>query len=121
MPRSTGPLLLALLVITVGVGWLLTALDYVPTVNWVWTLGLAIVGLLAYVISGGVDKVSVILGPFFLAASVMSVMRQTGRLATNVEAPILVILAGVLLAVAWLPAVPLPGWVKDGELKPPKA
>jgi len=46
-----------ILIITVGVGWLLTIHDIVPGVNWVWTLGLAVAGLLILAI-GGVDKVT---------------------------------------------------------------
>jgi len=49
-------------------------------------------------------------GPFFLLASVLSVLRQTDYLSLNVEIPVLVISIGVLLLVAQLPAIPKPGW-----------
>jgi hypothetical protein len=38
-------------------------------------------------------------------------LRQTGRLTVNTEVPILVIVAGVLLLIARLPAIPVPEWV----------
>lgn len=121
MPHTKGPLILALLIVTVGIGWLLTAMNYVPEVNWVWTLGLAVVGLLAFVLAGGVNKMSIVIGPFFLAASSLSVLRQTQRVSPNIEAPVLVILVGVLIALACLPAVPVPHWLKNGAGKPPAA
>ncbi len=101
-----------LLVITVGAGWLLTVLGVMPGIDWVWTLGLAIVGILAFVI-GGLDKVTVVIGPMFLVASSLSVLRQTGRLATNIEIPLLVIMLGVLLLIARLPTIPIPAWIAE--------
>ena len=55
---SNGPVALALLIITVGVGWLLTALAVAPEINWVLSLSLGMIGVLAFVVSGGIDKVS---------------------------------------------------------------
>ena len=66
MPKSKGPLVVSILIVTVGVGWLLSALKVEPEINWVWTLGLVVVGILAFVIAGGIDKVSIVLGPWFL-------------------------------------------------------
>jgi hypothetical protein len=108
---SKGPLILSILIITIGVGWLLTAQGFGPGVNWVWTLGLGVVGILTFILSGGVDKVSVVVGPFFLAGSVLSILRQTGNLGADLEVPILVILVGVLLLSAQLSAVPSPRWL----------
>jgi hypothetical protein len=101
---------LPILLITLGAGWLLTTLGIVPAIDWVWTLGLTVAGLLTIAI-GGLDKVTVVLGPFLIIASCLSVLRQTDRLPVNAEVPILVIVAGVLLLVARLPAVPVPKWI----------
>jgi hypothetical protein len=109
-------LILPILLITVGAGWLLTTLGVAPGIDWVWTLGLAVVGLSAFVV-GGIDKVSVVIGPFFILTSVLSILRQTGRLDLNVEVPILVILAGVLLLIARMPVIPVPKWI----IQEPKA
>ncbi len=107
--NNRAPLIIPVLIIVVGVGWLLTAQGFGPGINWVWTLGLGVIGILTFVVSG-YDKVSVVVGPFFLLASVLAVLRQTGDLRLDVEVPVLVIGIGVLMLVAQLPAVPKPGW-----------
>jgi hypothetical protein len=110
-PKRGASLGIPILVIAVGVGWLLTAVGYAPAINWTWTIGLAAVGILTLALSG-LDKASVVIGPFFLLASVLSVLRQTGALEVNVEVPVLVTAVGVLLALARLPWIPLPGWLE---------
>lgn len=115
-PSETRTLLLPLLLIVVGVGWLLTTLGVAPGINWIWTLGLAAAGFLPFVIHG-IDKITLSVGPFFLIASLLSVLRQSGRLVIDHEMPILIILAGVLLLVVRSPVVPLPKWARlpDGQ------
>src|SRR5437763_16545139 len=109
--KSRAPLGITTLTIVVGGGWLLTAQGSAPGINWLWTLGLGVIGILTFVVSG-FDKVSVVVGPFFLLASVLSVLRQTGSLHLDIEVPILVIGIGVLMLVAQLPSVPKPGWLE---------
>ena len=108
MPFNKAPLVIPILIIIVGLGWLLTALGFGPGINWVWTLGLGVIGALTFVLSRGFDKVSVVIGPFFLLASLLSVLRQTGQLSLDIEVPVLVICIGALLLVAQLPAIPKP-------------
>ncbi len=110
MDSSKRSLLLPIALITVGVGWLLSTLGVITSVNWVWTLGLAAIGFVTFVLSG-IDKATVVIGPFFILAACLSVLRQTGRLAVDVEVPILVIAAGVLMLVARSAAIPVPAWV----------
>jgi len=110
MTAEKRTLVFPVLLIAVGVGWLLTALEVGPGICWPWTLGLAAVGLLAFVASGW-DKVSVVVGPFLIAASCLSLLRQTGRLSIDVEVPVLTIVAGVLLLVARSRAIPVPTWI----------
>jgi hypothetical protein len=121
MKSNKGAFAVPILIILVGVGWLLTAQGYGPGINWVWTLGLAAVGIVTLVLSG-IDKVSVVIGPFFLVASLLSVLRQTNNLDLDTEVPILVIVVGVLLALARLAAIPAPEWIipngKPPEKKP---
>lgn len=107
-------LILPVLLITIGAGWLLSALGFAPSVAWVWTLGLAAVGVITFAVSG-IDKVSVVVGPFFLLASALSVLRQTDRLRLDLEVPILVIFSGILLLIARRPAVRVPDWVIPDE------
>ncbi len=110
-PNKTS-LIVPTLMITVGIGWLLTTLGVVPLVDWVWTLGLALVGVLTLGLDG-IDKVTIAVGPFFLLAALLSVLRQTGRLSVNVEVPVLTIAAGVLLLVVRSSAIPAPRWLID--------
>jgi len=111
MKQPKGLLVLSIFIIAIGIGDLLTTLGFFPGVDWVWTLALAIVGVLAIVLSGGLDKVSVVVGPFLLVASGLSVLRQTGHLDPKLEASLIVILIGVLLFVSQLSAVPSPRWL----------
>jgi hypothetical protein len=76
--KSRAPLVIPILIIVVGVGWLLTAKGFGPGINWIWTLALGTIGMLTFVLSEGFDKVSVVIGPFFMLASLLSVLRQTG-------------------------------------------
>jgi hypothetical protein len=55
--------------------------------------------------------VTVVIGPFFIVASSLSVLRQTDRLPLDVEVPILVILVGILMLIARSAAVPIPKWL----------
>jgi hypothetical protein len=112
-------LVVPVLLITFGVGWLLTTLGVVPEIDWVWTLGIAVVGILTFAL-GGIDKVTVTIGPFFLLASFLSIQRQTDRLRIDLEVPILIIAIGVLLLVARHPAIPAPAWLIHSQNKPPR-
>ncbi|MBN71207.1 MAG: hypothetical protein CME32_18235 [Gimesia sp.] len=103
-------LVIPLLIIAIGTGWLLTTLNIVPGLNWIWILGLAITGLTSFAVSG-IDKSSVLIGPFFLIASTLSVLRQIGYVTFNIEIPILVIVIGCLLLIARSPSIPLPNWM----------
>jgi len=106
-------IVLPILLITIGAGWLLTTLEVTPGIDWVWTLGLAVVGLLTFA-TAGFDKVTVVVGPFFILASCLSILRQTGRLHLDIEVPVLVIAAGALLLIARTPTIPIPKWVLEG-------
>lgn len=79
MMSSKQPLIAALLLIVVGSGWLLNNLEIVPGVNWIWTLGLGLIGI-AWLAIGGINKLTAVLGPFLILASVLSYLRQTGHL-----------------------------------------
>jgi hypothetical protein len=118
-PQPKGPLALSLLIIAVGVGWLLTSLGYGPGINWVWIMGLGVAGVLAFVVSGGVDKASIVIGPFFLVSSALSILRQAGHLKLDTEVPLLIITVGVLMLVAQLRFVPVPNWYIPGPLDGP--
>lgn len=113
MQQDRTSLILGLLLVAVGGGWLLGSLGFIPSVDWAWSLGLAVVGVLAIVLSG-FDKVSFVVAGFFGLASVLSVLRQAGVMKLEVEVPVLVIAAGVLLIAARSEAIPLPRWIHKG-------
>jgi hypothetical protein len=103
-------LLLPVLLITVGTGWMLTELGIAPNIDWVWTLGLAMIGILPFILSG-IDKFSIVVGPFFITTSILSVLRQTEQLSLNIEFPIIVITMGILLLIARSSRIPAPCWI----------
>ncbi|GIW95441.1 MAG: hypothetical protein KatS3mg110_3482 [Pirellulaceae bacterium] len=52
MQPNKKSLFVSVLLIALGAGWLLTTLGIVPEVIWIWTMGLAALGILAFIISG---------------------------------------------------------------------
>ena len=100
MNESKSMVAIALLVIALGVAWLLNTLNVIPGIDWIWTGGLGIAGILVLMMSG-IDRVSVVVGPFLVVTSVLSVLRQTGRLRFDIELPILAIVFGVLSCLPW--------------------
>ena len=111
---SKKTLIVPILMIAIGVGWLLTVQGVIPQVNWIYSLGTSAIGLLCFILFG-FDKVSIVLGPFFLVASLLSVLRQTGQISLDSELPILVIVIGILLLIARFPFVPMPNWIDTSE------
>ncbi|MHC4405299.1 MAG: hypothetical protein ACYTG0_37100 [Planctomycetota bacterium] len=109
MTAQKRTLVVPILLIALGVGWLLATMGVAPDIHWPWTLGLAAIGLLTFAV-GGWDKATVVVGPMFIVASTLSLLRQTDRIDVKVELPILVIVAGVLLLGARSRAVPPPKW-----------
>jgi len=100
------------LIMGVGLGWVLNVWGVLETVDWVWTALLALVGVLAFLV-GGWNKITFVVGPLFLAASGLSVLRQLGKLDIHREVPYLVVLLGLLWLTAELLRLPVPEWMKD--------
>lgn len=96
-----------IILVTVGVAWLLNVMGVMPGINWVWTASIAAVGA-AIMALEGVNRRSIVLGPFLMTASVFSILRQTGRLSIEKEVPLLLIILGLLWLVAVLLKVPMP-------------
>lgn len=113
MPQDRSSLVLGILLMSVGGGWLLSSLGFIPAVDWAWSMGLAVVGVLAVALSG-FDKVSIVVGGFFVLAGVLSVLRQVHVISIDVEVPILVLASGALVLVARSKAVPAPRWIEKG-------
>lgn len=113
MQKDRSSLILGFLLVGLGGGWLLSSLGFIPPVDWAWTLGLAVIAVLAVALSG-FDKVSFVVSGFFGLASICSVLRQAGVMTAEVEVPLLVLAAGVLLLLARSEGIPLPRWIEKG-------
>ncbi|MFM7137371.1 MAG: hypothetical protein ACKO1M_09945 [Planctomycetota bacterium] len=113
MPEDRTVLVLGILLVALGGGWLLSSMGFIPAVEWAWTIGLAVVGVLAVTLSG-FDKVSFVVGGFFGLASLFSMLRQLAVMPAAVEVPSLVLSAGVVLLLARSRALPLPRWIANG-------
>ncbi len=105
MSKAKSEVVIPGLMLAVGVGWLINSLDIISGVDWAWSLGLGATGLL-WLVCGGINKGTVVIGPFLLTASVLSIARQAGYLDFKVEAPVLVIALGALLLLASLSNLP---------------
>ncbi|MFP6770655.1 MAG: hypothetical protein VB859_20950, partial [Planctomycetaceae bacterium] len=66
-----------------------------PSIGLIWTVGLAVTGVLTFV-SNGFNKSSFVLGSFFLLASVLSILRQQNLLDISNEISIIFMSLGVL-------------------------
>ncbi|HYH68992.1 MAG TPA: hypothetical protein VD866_30135 [Urbifossiella sp.] len=118
-PYRTTSVVFPVLLTTVGVAWLLTVEQADPRIHWVPVLGMAVVGVLTLVM-GGLDKVTVAVGPFLLACTGFAVARQTGHITVERMLPCLVIVAGALMFAAHLLPVPYPRWLQPAPPPPPE-
>lgn len=112
-------IVIPILLIVLGTGWLLTVRGFMPGVNWVWIAGLGVTGLLVMLVAG-FDKITLVVGPFLIVCSVMSILRQSGKLDVETEIPVLTILFGALMLGVQLLPVPNPKWMNDAVLKDDK-
>jgi hypothetical protein len=107
-------LVVPILTIVVGLTWLLNVLEIIPGVDWIWTVGLAAAGILSIAV-GGLNRVTIVTGPFLVVASACSLLRQTGRLAMDREIPILVIVLGILMLVSQLSRLGVPEALRQDD------
>jgi hypothetical protein len=114
MKKAKAGLIVPILIILVGVAWLLNTLQVLPGVDWMWTGGLGVCGVLILAV-GGVNKLTFTVGPFLLLGSILSVLRQTGRLSIDIEMPVLFILFGVLLFLAHVLPLPTPEFLQPED------
>ena len=110
MTRQKSTIVIPVAMIAMGIGWLLTNHDVIPGVNWVWVLGLGIAGLRTIGL-GGIAKVPIVVGPFLIACTFLSILRQTDRISIDTEVPALVIIAGALRLIAHVMPLPAPTWL----------
>ncbi len=96
---------ISFLIVAVGIAWLLNAMRIVPDIDWVWIIGLGVSGILLLTVTR-LDRFNFVAGLSLIVSSVLAVLRQTGKITVNVEAPVLFIAVGILLLVAQV--LPLP-------------
>ena len=109
--RKRGAGIVAPVLITaLGVGQLLSNQGVIPGVAWPWILSLAVVGVLLVVIDG-VNKLSFVVAPTLVTASLMSFLRQTAQISLETEIPVLLIIVGVTWTASRLLPWPLPPWI----------
>ncbi len=109
-------LLLPLTLIFVGTGWLLSVLQLLPPIDWVWSGALALACLA--VLLRGFNKLTLVIGGTFAVATILSIMRQLGSVSFEVELPILLISVGILLAAALHRSVPHSPWMMNSAIDP---
>ena len=68
--------------------------------------------------AGGVNRYSFVVGVFLIAASILSILRQTGQLDVNIEVPVLVIVLGGLMVIGHLLRLPMPKWMEPVNQTP---
>lgn len=103
-----------ILVIAFGVAWLLNVNNILPGVNWIWTAGLAVSGILLLVLDK-LNKFNFVVGLFLIVAALFSILRQTGKITSAVEVPTLFILLGVLMLLAQVFKLQKPSWIMDDK------
>jgi len=69
MSATRRMIILAVLVIALGIAWLLNTLEIIPGVNWLWSGGLGVAGIL-FLAARGIDKFTFVIGSFLLTSSV---------------------------------------------------
>ncbi len=99
-----------ILVIALGVAWLLNVKNILPSVNWIWTVGLAVSGIVFLVIDK-LNKFNFVVGLFLMISSVFSILRQTGIITPNVEVPSLFITLGILMLMVQILKIENPSWI----------
>lgn len=95
---------LPIIIIVTGIGWLLSSKNVMPGVDWAWVLCMASIGIL--VLTNGLTKFTIVVGPMLLISSVLVVMLQTKRISVDLFFPVLVISFGVLMLISRVSSLP---------------
>jgi len=105
------------LIIVMGLGLLLNDVGVIPGIDWVWTLGLVVAGILTLAV-GGIDRLTGVVGPFLLVSALCSVLRQLGALSVEREVPVLTIVLGALLLLVYALDLPTPKALRSDGKQP---
>lgn len=105
--RSSKPVLaISLLIIGLGIAWLLNKLQiFGGQIDWIWVTGLGLSGILLLSLAK-LDRFNFVVGLSLIICSILALLRQTGVLKVDIEAPILFISVGLLLLLSHLLRLP---------------
>ncbi len=91
--------------IVVGAAWLLWYFRLFPDIDWLIAAGL-IAGGIAIFILDRITKTSVVTGPILIAVGIAWVLHDRWHISWFVLLPTLLIILGILMLIARLPAIP---------------
>lgn len=91
--------------IVVGLGWLLWEFRLFPDIDWIISLGF-VVGGIAVLAVDGINKNSVVLGPFLVAIGIAWFLHDRYYASWRLIVPALLVLLGFLMLLARSPRVP---------------
>lgn len=99
-----------------GIGWLLNTMKvFGGQIDWIWVSGLGISGILLLSLAK-LDRFNFVVGTSLILCSILALLRQTGVITVNIEAPILFISVGLLLLLAHL--FRIPGAAENSQATP---
>lgn len=91
--------------IVVGIGWLLWEFRLFPDVDWIIGLGFIVAGI-AVVAIDGINKNSVVIGPFLIAVGLAWLAHDRFGTHWRYIIPLMLVLLGLLMLIARSPRVP---------------
>jgi hypothetical protein len=110
---------ISLLIIGLGVGWLLNTMRvFGGEIDWIWVSALGISGILLLALAK-LDRFNFVVGTSLIICSILSLLRYTGKLSINLEAPILFISVGLLLLLSHIFRLPGASETSPETLSPP--
>lgn len=83
-------LVLPMSIVIIGLGSLLSALDLLPRLAWLWVAVLALAGVVTLIVDR-LAKFNLTIGLFLIYSALMSLLRQSGVIGLRIEVPLLVI------------------------------
>jgi hypothetical protein len=91
--------------IVVGLGWLLWEFRLFPDIDWIISLGFIAGGIVVLVLDG-INKNSVVVGPFLVAIGVVWFMHDRYGTSWRLIVPVMLVVLGALMLIARSPRVP---------------
>ena len=106
--------------IVVGLGWLLWEFRLFPDVDWIITLGFIAGGVLVLVLDG-INRNSVVVGPFLVAVGVAWFMHDRYLTNWRLIVPVMLVVLGALMLIARSRHVPERSARAKPDARPPQA